>query len=282
MIERDHYGSDDTEGRPTSEVFAFATALGWEGVVVRDEAHGDGTRFVLASDESRLLEIYPHANVVRLSLPGVQLQLENQAAPSVQAHGLRFDQIAGGVPLTLAIAANGAVTLWLAPSNPTGRTIERAGSAPGEGDVDNQTDRSSSTEFGGAQALESRILQTPSSALPKTIERSKQTRVDLRGQVGRDPTLRRTIRGKLLAHFPLAVHVDGDEQPTWYQILSFGERAVQVHQTVREGQHVMVIGYPRMREMTAKDGSTMLVAEIYAAVVNSDSPTDTQADAASS
>lgn len=280
MTERDHHPLTEGEGSPSWGVAELAAALDSEAFAVHDVAHGDGTRFALSSDESRVLEIYPQANIARLDLPGARLELYRQGAPIVQPHGLRFDQDQDDQPLTVTITASGAVTLWLGPSQTAETAPEPPDSTPDGIDVHGEAQPRRHTDLGGAEIPDPDAIQPAPSTQADTEnspEGQEQPRVDLRGRVGHDPFVRRTPRGTLLARFPLAVREEGKEKPTWHQILSFGDRASRVQETISKGQKVTVIGYPHQREIPQKDGSVKLIEEIYAVVVKPTKPEGTQA-----
>ncbi len=258
----------------------IGVVLGRDAVDVRDVAHGDGLHFDLDPTTETTLALFPDAAVARLEWPAGRLELYRQDPPTLQSHGLRFDQQLGEHQLSLAIAANGAVTLWLAPSQPAAEAPRTGETASTGTDLPHDQETPLLGHPGAAEGSDEAPVQ-PVDSDPSgdrdDPEQREQPRVDLRGRVGRDPFVRRTPRGTLLARFPLAVQEEGQEQPTWHQILSFGARATRVQESVTKGQKVTVVGYPHQREIRQKDGSVRIVEEIYAVVVKPSKPNQTPA-----
>jgi single stranded DNA-binding protein len=92
--------------------------------------------------------------------------------------------------------------------------------------------------------------------------------VQLAGRLGQDPRIRTTPKGTLIASFPLGVKDEADlEKTTWHTVLAFRERAQTVHDTLKKGMPVEVIGYVHERAIPRRDGSTRTVQEVYATVV---------------
>lgn len=285
MTERDVYPPARTEKvaseRPSWNAVELSTAVEHDAVDVRDVAHGDGLRFNLDPDAETSLEVFPDAAVARLEWPAGRLELYRQAPPVPQLHGLRFDQGDDNHQVAVSIAASGAVTFWLAPSQSSAERPETGDASPPELDLQYGDEAESLEYSGGSDVADSAPVHLDESAVivdRPSPEQQEQPRVDLRGRVGRDPFVRRTPRGTLLARFPLAVQEEGQEKTIWHQILSFGERAARVQETVKQGQKVTVVGYPHQREVPQKDGSVKIVEEIYAVVVKSSKPNQTQAD----
>jgi single-stranded DNA-binding protein len=100
----------------------------------------------------------------------------------------------------------------------------------------------------------------------------RQPRVEISGRVGRDPRVRETTQGTLIAKFPLAEHPEGLTGPTvWHTIVAFKERATFVRDNVRKGQEVKVIGYVNDHDHNGKT-----YQEINAVVVKPPKPLATQ------
>ncbi len=88
------------------------------------------------------------------------------------------------------------------------------------------------------------------------------------GRLGQDPRTRTTPKGTLIASFPLGVKDEADlEKTSWHTVLAFRERAQTVHDTLKKGMPVEVIGYVHEREIPRRDGSTRTVEEVYATVI---------------
>ncbi|GHB60574.1 hypothetical protein GCM10010347_33280 [Streptomyces cirratus] len=96
-------------------------------------------------------------------------------------------------------------------------------------------------------------------------------RVKLVGRIGRTPTVRETAGGKLVAKFPLAIHLE-DGTTKWQDVLAFGDRAQALQKRAEAGEllkgnEVEVVGYPHIREYKGRDGTPKTAQEIYSVAV---------------
>jgi len=109
----------------------------------------------------------------------------------------------------------------------------------------------------------------PESDQPETQDEQpgaeRPTRVTLTGRLGRNPHLRTTKGGKLVAETALAVH--RGEATDWHTVLFFDELATEAKQTLAKGQLVTIVGYRHEREARTRGGGVRTKAEIYAASV---------------
>ena len=111
-----------------------------------------------------------------------------------------------------------------------------------------------------------------------TERRENPDRVTLTGNVGRDPEVRTTVKGRKVLKFPLGVH-EG-EKTNWHDVLFFDEKAEKVAAEIAKGKLVTVVGYKHEREAEVKKGNTTLrkkVIEIYGAMVRSSKDPATRA-----
>ena len=112
-----------------------------------------------------------------------------------------------------------------------------------------------------------------------TIERRESPdRVTLTGNVGRDPELRTTAKGRKVLKFPLGVH-EG-ERTNWHDVLFFDDKAEKTAGKIAKGELVTVVGYKHEREAEVKKGNTTLrkrVVEIYGALVRTPSSPNAKA-----
>ncbi|MFI8391575.1 single-stranded DNA-binding protein [Streptomyces sp. NPDC085540] len=105
---------------------------------------------------------------------------------------------------------------------------------------------------------------------PETAE-AEAERVKLVGRIGRTPTVRETSGGKLVAKFPLAVHLE-DGTTKWHDVLAFNDRAAALSKRIEAGElvkgnEIEVVGYRHEREYQARDGTTKTAQEIYSVAV---------------
>ncbi|MEU2869722.1 single-stranded DNA-binding protein [Streptomyces olivoreticuli] len=113
--------------------------------------------------------------------------------------------------------------------------------------------------------------QVQAEAEPEKTAEGEPERVRLIGRLGRNPTIRETAGGKLVAKFPLAIHLE-DDTTRWHDVLAFGDRAQALQKRVEAGElvkghEVEVVGYPHAREYTGRDGTPKTAQEIYLAAV---------------
>ncbi|KJS54428.1 hypothetical protein VM98_19070 [Streptomyces rubellomurinus subsp. indigoferus] len=114
--------------------------------------------------------------------------------------------------------------------------------------------------------------QEDESAPPKTeAAEDERQRVQLVGRLGRTPTIRETASKKLVAKFPLAVHLENGET-AWHDVLTFGERAAGLKKRIEagelvKGQEVEVVGYLHEREYKGRDGTPKTAQEIYSVAI---------------
>ncbi|MCX4956878.1 single-stranded DNA-binding protein [Streptomyces virginiae] len=96
-------------------------------------------------------------------------------------------------------------------------------------------------------------------------------RVKLVGRIGRTPTVRETAGGKLVAKFPLAVHLE-DGTTKWHDVLAFNDRAAAFKKRIEAGElvkgnEIEVVGYRHERDYQGRDGTTKTAQEIYSVAV---------------
>ncbi|MFD7264005.1 single-stranded DNA-binding protein [Streptomyces sp. NPDC059874] len=106
---------------------------------------------------------------------------------------------------------------------------------------------------------------------PDAKESTDAPRVKLVGRIGRTPTVRETAGGKLVAKFPLAIHLE-DGTTKWQDVLAFNDRAAALQQRLEAGElmkgyEVEVVGYLHEREYQGRDGTTKTAQEVYSVAV---------------
>lgn len=107
-------------------------------------------------------------------------------------------------------------------------------------------------------------------------------KVQIIGNLGRDPEMRYTPNGRPVTEFSVAVNQSTKNQQTnewveatdWFRVTVWGDRAERTAESLRKGNRVFVEGRFRTREYDARDGQKRISLEITADSVVS---IDTQA-----
>ncbi len=97
-------------------------------------------------------------------------------------------------------------------------------------------------------------------------------RIELIGNVGRDPEMRYTPAGAPVTQFSLAVNSlrrnqqsgQTTEETDWFTIVCWNRLAEFADQYIRKGTKVYVAGRLRVRRYTASDGSERTAVEVIA------------------
>lgn len=87
-------------------------------------------------------------------------------------------------------------------------------------------------------------------------------KIDIIGNLGRDPEMRYTPAGKAVTEFSVAVNQSKRDQQTgewsdetdWYRVTVWGERAERIAELVHKGSKVFVSGRFRARPFEDKQG----------------------------
>lgn len=95
-------------------------------------------------------------------------------------------------------------------------------------------------------------------------------KIQLIGNLGRDPEMRYTPQGKPVTEFSVAVghsKPDGnggwiDEGSDWFRVTVWGDRAERAAETLKKGNKVLVSGRFKSREYDAKDGTHRTSLEV--------------------
>lgn len=97
-------------------------------------------------------------------------------------------------------------------------------------------------------------------------------KIQIVGNLGRDPELRYTPSGRPVTEFSVAVNQSTKNQQTgewveatdWFRVSVWGDRAERAAENLRKGSRVLVDGRFRTREYETKDGRKGLSLEISA------------------
>ncbi len=97
-------------------------------------------------------------------------------------------------------------------------------------------------------------------------------KIQVVGNLGRDPELRYTPNGRPVTEFSVAVNQATKNQQTgewveatdWFRVSVWGDRAERSAESLRKGSRVLVDGRFRTREYETKDGRKGLSLEITA------------------
>jgi len=99
-------------------------------------------------------------------------------------------------------------------------------------------------------------------------ERQEQERVTFAGRVGTAPAYQTTTKGRFIARFSVAEHVEGQEKPIWHTVFAFDDRARKLREKgLARGAPVEVVGYKHERQIKGRDGKTKVAEDIYAVAV---------------
>ncbi len=101
------------------------------------------------------------------------------------------------------------------------------------------------------------------------------SKIQIIGNLGRDPELRYTPNGRPVASFTVAVNQSTRNQQTnewiestdWFRVSVWGERGERVAESLRKGSRVFVDGRFKTREFEGNDGQKRLSLEITADTV---------------
>ena len=101
------------------------------------------------------------------------------------------------------------------------------------------------------------------------------SKIQIIGNLGRDPELRYTPNGRPVASFTVAVNQSQKNQQTgewiestdWFRVSVWGDRGERVAENLRKGSRVFVDGRFRTREYEANDGQKRISLDITADTV---------------
>jgi single-strand DNA-binding protein len=101
---------------------------------------------------------------------------------------------------------------------------------------------------------------------------ASMSKIQIIGNVGRDPELRMTANGRPVCEFSVAVNrVTGrgqggerEEQTDWYRVSCWGKQAETAQQIITKGRLVFVDGRFQPREWTGNDNQKRMSLEISA------------------
>jgi single-strand DNA-binding protein len=101
------------------------------------------------------------------------------------------------------------------------------------------------------------------------------SKIQIVGNLGRDPEMRYTPNGRPVTEFSVAVNQSTKNQQTgewveatdWFRVSVWGDRAERAAENLRKGNRVLVDGRFRTREYETKDGQKRVSLEITADTV---------------
>ena len=101
------------------------------------------------------------------------------------------------------------------------------------------------------------------------------SKIQIIGNLGRDPELRYTPNGRPVASFTVAVNQSTKNQQTgewieatdWFRVSVWGDRGERVAESLRKGSRVFVDGRFKAREYEANDGQKRMSLDITADTV---------------
>lgn len=94
-------------------------------------------------------------------------------------------------------------------------------------------------------------------------------KVFLLGRLTKDPEVRYTTTGKVVAHFTIAVdrpytNQDGQKDADFFPIVIWGKSAETAGNSLTKGQRVLVEGRVQIRSYEGKDGQKRWITEVIA------------------
>lgn len=94
-------------------------------------------------------------------------------------------------------------------------------------------------------------------------------KVFLLGRLTKDPEVRYTTTGKVVAQFTIAVdrpytNAEGQKDADFFPIVIWGKSAETAGNSLRKGQRVLVEGRVQIRSYDAKDGTKRWITEVIA------------------
>ena len=89
-------------------------------------------------------------------------------------------------------------------------------------------------------------------------------RVELMGNLGRDPETRFTSTGKKMCHFTLAVNRPGAKDPDWFLVNAWGKLGEVCQQYLSKGRLVFIEGRVQTDRWTDEKGETRYQTHIIA------------------
>ena len=277
MTERSPTSSSASAETPAWDLPAVADVLGTPAEPHHDPIHGAGVAFRIGAVQPLALELFPSADIVRLTGGNVQLSLLHQAqGPRLAPEGLVFELPSNPAGRFLSVSPAGEVTLLLVPDatgdpvldDPTTPRLgpQDAPSVPVPASTVPTVEIAPPIAPGAAESpSEPAVPPPPVAATPP--ERDYVPR--LTGRLARNPRFHTTKQGVLVAEFDLGVKDQDDPATTtWFAIAVFGGRAEQLRDTIKQGDLVDVIGsYRHVREFTGKDGRKRQKEQYYATVI---------------
>lgn len=211
-------------------------------------------------DDLRWLSFFPDEQTVQYSTLGLEVEvtMRGMLPPRPTKNGVIFESADGRAR---GIVLNSGHAAFEVQPFPTQEPLESPTGIP--------------------NAQEAHIIEPAASSLPRasggeirasaepvadTRTEQDKNRVRITGRVGADPHFRESGKSGLIVNFPLAEHVEGQEQPTWHKVYTTGDRARRLQEKpIVKGQEVRVDGYRQERERQTRDGKTETVVSVYAA-----------------
>ena len=127
----------------------------------------------------------------------------------------------------------------------------------------------------GASGSTSRRARRLRPRSTERVGRWRLSKIQIIGNLGRDPELRYTPSGRPVASFTVAVNQSTKNQQSgewiestdWFRVSIWGERGERAAENLRKGSRVFVDGRFRAREYEANDGQKRMSLDITADTV---------------
>lgn len=206
---------------------AIGAYLNAKGRPVFEPAFGGGEGFDVDYLGSTM-ELYPQRETVIFRDEDVEIRWFHAAPPTLinepGRQGVTFVKQTADKLKNLSIETGGTVVFAIFPGLPEAPAKPYATPDPEVGTPEVSKPLPQTSGDGGKAKAE------------------KDPRVELSGRVGKDPILKKTVKGGDVLTFSVAV-ANGTEKPDWHRMVAFGERALALSETLKRGDKVDVIGY---------------------------------------
>jgi hypothetical protein len=239
---------------------AVGQILGANARKARDVAFGDGDALTFGDEEATTVEVYPDANVARVTTEKARIELFGVPGYTVTHERLVFVHGPETDESRLLVRGDGKTSYY-----PVLRAAETSTSpdiaVSGHQDSPKPTDPSHNVTGRNGAA----------SGSPEGEKGGEVQQMQLQGRLGRDPWFS-TRDDRPAAGFPLAVNPPDGSKAIWHDVVTFDETAGQLDEAFKKrqilkGKPVAVTGQTVIREEPKANGGVKKSAEFHAIAV---------------
>jgi len=254
--------------RHSWDTAAIANTLSVPAEARLDPLHGKGARLSIGEPPALELELFPAAQIIRLSTPDLSLNLVQEQTPILAADGVIFD----APQRSLVIAPSGDALLRIRRAKPV-----QTPSAP----VDHAEE--SMTQDGAADGLLDDLAALdegsgPTSPAPRQEgKETQQERIKVFGRLATNVRFKTLRNERLVGEFVLAERID-EEQTKFHKVAAFDnpekkrQLATELKALVDAGeiakdQAATVVGYRHQVERNTQGGGKRLEEQLFAVAI---------------